>query len=160
VGRHSAIPHPRTAHTDVLLIALAVVGALILAILIALALRKPVRAARRRRRPDPSRRLIGAWQESLDVLTEAGLPDLSALTSAEVAALARDEFGAGPGARVESLGRSANAVVYASTTVVTDAVADEAWSTQRAIRTGVRRQLGVRRRAGSVLRYHRSARRH
>jgi hypothetical protein len=123
-----------------LIIALSIVfGVLLIALLLGVFGRKPLRAARRRRAPDPRTRLLGAWQESLDVLTEAGLPELSTLTSAEVATLAGEQFGAGPRAEAESLGT--------------------AWERHGVLRKEVRAQLGWPGRFVASVRYHRPGRR-
>jgi hypothetical protein len=135
----------------VLIAVVALAGVLVLLLL----LRKPVRAWRRRRRPDPRDRLLGAWQECIDVLSEAGLPPLDALTNAEIAALAAERFGPEPGFRAADLGRQANAVVYSERTTIGDGQAAEAWRTQRSVRRMVRRGLGPRDRVAATLRYHR-----
>jgi hypothetical protein len=141
---------------DGLLVALLVVLAvLVIALLVILLLRKVVRAARRRRSADPRARLIGAWRESIDVLTEAGLPVLTALTSAEIATLTAEQFGDENGRTVANLGAVANSVAYSSATVVAPEQADAAWSEHRALRKGVRSTLGVRDRLAATMRYHR-----
>jgi hypothetical protein len=106
--------------------------------------------------PDPRARVIGAWRESLDVLAEAGMPDLSTLTSHEIAALTGEQFGTDAAAGTASLGAAANSVVYSTATPVADADADAAWAQHRAVRKIVHRRLGVRGRIAAGLRYHRS----
>jgi Transglutaminase-like superfamily len=139
VAPPSSVPTAITSASKALIIALSIVfGLLLIALLLGLFGRKPLRAARRRRSPDPRARLIGAWQESLDVLTEAGLPELSTLTSAEVAALAGEQFGARPRAEAESLGTAANAVAYSVHTQVATRDADAAWERHRVLRKQVR----------------------
>jgi hypothetical protein len=156
VARPSKVPTAITSASKALIIALSIVfGLLVIALLLGLFGRKPLRAARRRRSPDPRARLIGAWQESLDVLTEAGLPELSTLTSAEVAALAGEQFGARPQAEAESLGTAANAVAYSVHTQVATQDADAAWERHRVLRKEVRAQLGWTGRMAASLRYHR-----
>jgi len=143
-----------------LIIALSIVfGVLLIALLLGVFGRKPLRAARRRRAPDPRTRLLGAWQESLDVLTEAGLPELSTLTSAEVATLAGEQFGAGPRAEAESLGTAANAVAYSVHTQIAPQDADTAWERHGVLRKEVRAQLGWPGRFVASVRYHRPGRR-
>ncbi|HEY7008812.1 MAG TPA: transglutaminase-like domain-containing protein [Jatrophihabitantaceae bacterium] len=144
------------APKHVLLIAvLVVLGVLLAGVLVLLTTRKRFRAARRRRAVDPRARLIGAWQESLDVLTEAGLPELTTLTSAEIAALTAEQFGAESGRAVAALGASANAVAYHPSAAVSAEDADAAWAEERALRKQVRSVLGVREQMAAHLRYHR-----
>jgi hypothetical protein len=159
VAPKSAVPHSSSTATDAVLIAiLAALGLLLLVIVVVLLSRKRVRAARRRRSPDPRVRLIGAWQESLDMLAEAGLPDLHTLTSAEIAALTGEQFGADTAAATASLGDAANSVAYSTGTVIADADADAAWARHRTVRKQVHRQLGMRGRLSAGMRYHRAGR--
>jgi hypothetical protein len=156
VAPKSAIPHTGTSPTHALLIALLVaIGVLIAVILVLLFTRKRVRAARRRRSPDPRLRVIGAWQESLDMLAEAGLPDLTALTSTEIAALTGEQFGAGPAGETTSLGAAADAATYRPSGAVAPDEADTAWQRHRSVRRQIHRQLGVRGRVAAGMRYHR-----
>jgi hypothetical protein len=155
----SEIPATSSAAKSALLIAVLIaLGLLVLVLLVVLLTRKRVRAARRRRSPDPRTRVIGAWQESIDILTEAGLPELTTLTSAEIADLTSEQFGEENGRTVATLGTAANAVAYSASTVVAPADADAAWSDQRTLRKGVRSQLGVRARLAATVRYHRPRR--
>lgn len=156
VAPKSAIPHLNTTATHALLIALLVViGVLIVVLLVVLLTRKRVRAARRRRSPDPRLRVIGAWQENLDMLAEVGLPDLTALTSTEIAALTGEQFGADAAGETASLGAAANAAAYRPSGVVAVAEAETAWQHHRSVRRQIHRQLGVRGRVAAGLRYHR-----
>ena len=157
VAPKSTVPHTGVAPTHALLIAVLVaIGVLLVIILVVLLTRKRVRAARRRRVPDPRARVIGAWRESLDVLAEAGMPDLSTLTSHEIATLTGEQFGAAAAAGAASLGTVANSVAYSTSTQVADADADAAWAKHRVVRKIVYRQLGMRGRIAAGLRYHRS----
>ncbi|MGH8860891.1 MAG: transglutaminase domain-containing protein [Jatrophihabitantaceae bacterium] len=159
VAPKSRVPQTISHVNHALLIALFVaLGVLLVSLLVVLLARKRVRAARRRRSPDPRTRLIGAWQENLDVLTEAGLPELATLTSSEIADLTGEQFGTETGAETASLGVAANAVAYSRATVVAAQDADAAWTRQRTISRAVHRQLGVRGRFVSGLRYHRPKR--
>lgn len=159
VAPKSSVPHHGSAPTHALLIAVVAAVVLLLAVLLAiLLLRKRVRAARRRRCPDPRLRLIGAWRESLDVLAEAGLPDLTSMTSAEIAQLTTEQFGPETGSDAAALGTAANAVAYSSATVIADGDADAAWARCRNVRRQVHRQLGVRGRIAAGMRYHRPRR--
>src|SRR5205085_2158688 len=108
-----------SAPRDGLLVALLLaISALVLALLLVLLSRKRMRRARRRRADDPRTQLLGAWQESLDMLSESGLPDLTTLTSAEVAELTGEQFGSAPRDQASVLGQAANSVAYSSVTVV------------------------------------------
>jgi hypothetical protein len=152
----SPVPTAITSASKALIIALSIVfGLLLIALLLGVFGRKPLRTARRKRAPDPRTRLIGAWRESLDVLTEAGLPELSTLTSAEVAALTGEQFGERSQAEAESLGTAANAVAYSTHTQIAAQDADAAWERHRVLRKEVRAQLGLAGRVAASLRYHR-----
>lgn len=159
VAKKSATPSTSSTTNHALLIAIIVViGLLLIVLLLILASRKSVRAARRRRSPDPRTRVIGAWQESMDTLTEAGLPELTTMTSAEIAELAGEQFGPESGRATAALGAAANSVAYSAATVVAPEEADAAWAEQRALRRQVRSQLGWRGRIAASLRYHRPKR--
>ena len=119
VASNAPVPATTTATRDGALVALVVVlGVLLLGLLLVLASRKPLRAARRRRAPDPRSRIIGAWQETIDVLTESGLPELRTLTSAEIVTLTDEQFGVETARAAATLGASANAVAYSAATQV------------------------------------------
>ena len=157
VAPKSQVPHHAITSTHALLVAVLVaIGVLLLVIVVVLLTRKRVRAARRRRAPDPRVRVIGAWRESLDMLAEAGMPDLGTLTSHEIATRAGEQFGPEAAAGTARLGTTANVVAYSTTTDVGSADADAAWAQHRDVRRIVHRQLGVRGRLAAGLRYHRS----
>jgi hypothetical protein len=160
VAPKSATPHDKgvsvAAVLVVVLIALLAIIAVIVAILLA---RKRVRARRRRRAGDPRRRLLGAWQESLDVLTESGLPDLTYLTSAEVASTTGERFGGEPAAQARYIGDAANVALFSPTSWIGPGEADAAWRAQVVLSKSVRRRLGWRDRIGAGLRYNRVKRR-
>lgn len=137
------------------LITLAVVIVLVLAYL---AVRKWVRL-RRRRRGDPRHRVVGAWQETLDVLVESGLRDPSALTSAEVAAATTAAFGTQPGEQARYLGDSANVAIFSPGASIGAQDADAAWTAHLALRRAVHHRLPWPQRLAARLRYHRPARR-
>jgi hypothetical protein len=138
-----------------ILIVLAVIVAVALLLLLLLLVRKRLRVRRRRRRGDPRRRLLGAWQESLDVLVEAGLPDLTYLTSNEVAAVTGERFGGELAAQARYLGNAANAALFSPSSWIGSADADAAWRAQVVMSRSVRRRLGWRERITAGLRYHR-----
>lgn len=128
---------------------------LILALLVALALRKPVRMHRRRRAAAPRARVLGAWQEGLDVLTEAGLSGLGPLTGTEVVAVTAQRFGTDAGARAGELAAVAGTALFSEQAVFTAPDAVNAWRNERALRRAVRRSLSRRGRLRAALRYHR-----
>jgi hypothetical protein len=128
------------------LVALAVV------LLLVLLLRKAVRV-RRRHGGDPRRRIVGAWQESLDVLVEAGLPDVTASTTSEIVAATQHAFGADSAARARSVGTAADVAVFSPTAWLHPAEADRAWQEHAALRRAVRQHLTLGQRIAARLRY-------
>jgi len=157
VAPKSKVPREATATRGwVLGVVIAAIVLLVAALLGALLLRKPVRARARRREPDPGARVLGAWAESIDRLTEAGLPPLDSLTNTEIAAVAREQFGEVPGEAAGVLGRAATAVVYNPRAQFTDEDAANAWRTERLLRKEVGRSLGFGPRLATALRYHRT----
>lgn len=115
--------------------------------------RRRLRERRRRRADDPRQRMLGAWHETLDLLTESGLPDTAALTSTEVADSTRLRFGAWAGDVVGCLGEVANAAIFSPSTPVVAAAADDAWRSYEVVRSVVREQLTRRERISAVLRF-------
>jgi len=99
--------------------------------------------------------LLGAWHESLDVLAESGLADLTNLTSSEIVMATGDRFGAEPARHAAYLGQAANAAIYSSSIWVGPAEADAAWVAHTTLRRLVRRRLGVGARLAAGLRFHR-----
>jgi hypothetical protein len=160
-GGHAVAPQSRTPGASGLsateLLAVALIAAVVaLALLVCFALaRKQVRARRRRRHGDPRRRLLGAWQEAIDVLVEAGLPDLSCATSAEVVASTAARFGTGPGERARRLGAAANVAIFSPTSWIPSDAAEEAWRDEVALSRAVRGQLDRRARLRARLRFNR-----
>lgn len=159
VAKHSKVQKPASrSHTGLLVALVLVAIVLLLAVLIVLLSRKPRRAARRRKAPDPRARVIGAWRESIDMLTEAGLPEMGTMTSAEIAELASERFGPPSGDRTASLGSTADAVTYSSATVVGSADADRAWNEHRLLRREVLGTMPLRDRVSARVRYYRPRR--
>jgi hypothetical protein len=163
-GGHAVAPSSTTRHgaglsiaglVGIVLVSTFVVLAVLLALLLA---RKVVRTRRRRRFTDPRRRLLGAWQESLDVLVEAGLPDLTYATSAEVVASTHSRFGPQPAAEAQFLGAAANVAIFSPGSHVGPAEAEAAWRAQVVLARAVRRRLGWRERLRARLRYNRPRR--
>jgi hypothetical protein len=161
-GGHAIAPKsevpagPGASHKALVIALLITFGALVLAALLLLLLRKGLRRRRRQRDPDPRARVVGAWRESIDVLTEAGLPDLTNLTSTEIAGLAGAQFGADPGSQVSYIGQTANSAAYSTALLVGPQDADAAWQAEKALRRQVNRQLGFGGRFAAWLRYHRN----
>ncbi len=156
VARRSAVPRSgSTSGRGLLFALLAAAGALALSMLLVFGSRKRVRAARRRRGRDPRTQLLGAWQESIDMLSEAGLPELSTSTSAEIAAQTQAQFGPTPGQQTAELGRRANAVAYDTRAEVGPEDVEQAWAAHYVLRRSVRLELGWRGRMSAALRYHR-----
>ena len=157
VAPKSNVSHRATTSNRPLIVAL-LIGLAILAfpLLLVLLFRKRIRARRRRRLPDPRRRLLGAWHESLDVLTESGLPDLTNLTSTEIVEATSARFGTEPANQTAYLGEAANAAVYSTASWVGPDDADAAWAAHSTLRRLVRRHLSVRGRLAAGLRYHRT----
>jgi len=147
-------------------LSLVVLGLIVLGGLFALAglallvpvLRKLRRAHRRRTVGDPRRRLVGAWQESLDVLIEYGLPELETLTSAEVAATTAERFGDEPAAQARLIGDAANTALFSPTSWIGSPEAEAAWRAEAVLRRTVRRRLGWRDRINAELRFHKMRR--
>ena len=137
----------------ILIIAAALAALLILAAVFQLA-RRQMRLRRRRHHGDPRRRLLGAWQESLDMLEEAGMPDLTNLTSREVSEHTGARFGGETGAQARFLGDAANTAIFSPTSWIGPAEADTAWRAHAVLTRSVHDRLGWRERFGARLRYH------
>ncbi|HEU5266656.1 MAG TPA: transglutaminase-like domain-containing protein [Jatrophihabitans sp.] len=155
VGQKSAVDHGNQA--PILMIAVLVVAA-VAAVMLLLALfqigRRRLRMRRRRRFGDPRRRLLGAWQESLDMLEESGMPDLTNLTSREISEQTGARFGGDTGAQARFLGDAANAAIFSPTSWIGPAEADTAWRAQGVLTRSVRDRLTWRERLTARLRYH------
>jgi hypothetical protein len=158
-GKKGVVPHRSSADfalgLAVSLIGLAVLIVLVLALL---GLRKR-RRVRRRQRGDPRRRVVGAWQETLDVLVESGMRDPSALTSAEVADATAAAFGAQPAVNARYLGDCANLAIFSPGTPIAGQDADAAWAAHAELRRAVHGRLPWPQRVAARLRYPRPARR-
>jgi transglutaminase-like putative cysteine protease len=156
VAGRSTVPHRHASSNRALTVALwTALALLVLGLCVVLSLRKRLRARRRHHAVDPRHRLLGAWHESLDVLAESGLPDLTYLTSSEIALATAARFGPETASHAAYLGRAANAVIYSSSAMVGPAAADAAWLSHATLRQLVRRRLGVSGRLAAGLRYHR-----
>jgi hypothetical protein len=126
-----------------------VVLAGLLAVPVVLVVAKRLRRRRRRHARTPTARVMGAWQEALDRLTEHGLPVHRTETADEVSAHAAARFNgaATPVARMVPL----VALALFAPFEPSDDVARHAWDLERAVRTGLRPVGGPRRRAWAVV---------
>jgi hypothetical protein len=157
IAPKSKVPkNPGASQRPLVLALIIVIAVLLLALLALLLVRKQLRRRRRRNDPDPRRRAIGAWRESIDVLSEAGLPDLTNLTADEISLLTGERFGADPAGQAGAVGRTANAAAYSTALLVGPQEAEAAWEAERILRRLVNRQLGARGRFNAWLRYHRN----
>jgi TgpA N-terminal domain/Transglutaminase-like superfamily len=82
---------------------------------------------RRRRRGDPARRVVGAWAESLDLLSELKVADVPALTSTEVGDVVGDRYGPEARDHVGQIGALADRAIFSTSARFTDADADACW---------------------------------
>jgi transglutaminase-like putative cysteine protease len=156
VAKKSTIQNPHVRQNSalpVLGIAAGVLGALVLLAVISLLARKRLRMARRRRVTDPRARVLGAWIESVDLLSESGLRDLATLTSTEIVAATRLRFGPESAARAAAVGDAANTAAYSPASVIDPSSGDAAWQAHTALRRLVRQQLPLGVRVGASLRY-------
>jgi hypothetical protein len=162
-GGHAVAPKSKTPSSKSLsapvltIIVLAVVALVAVLLVLGLVTRKRIRV-RRRRRGGPRERLVGAWQESIDVLAEAGLTELGSATSSEVAESAAERFGPEPGDHARRLGSAANVAIFHPSAPIESSDADLAWQTHAKLRRSVRRRLGWRDRLSAGLRYNRAHR--
>jgi transglutaminase-like putative cysteine protease len=109
---------------------------------------------RRRRRcndPDSRRRVLGAWQQITERLTEIGLPATGTHTAQEVAAFGAERVGGAVGRRLSALAALVNEVEYAGRRPDA-AVADAAWADCAAVENSVRRRTPRRTRLLRLLR--------
>lgn len=109
------------------------------------------RRGRRRGDPDVRRRVLGAWQQIVDSLTEIGLPATGAHTAQEVAAFGAEHLGGAVGQRLPDLATLVNEVAYAGRSP-DPAAADAAWADCDAVEETVRRRVPRRVRLLRLLR--------
>ena len=159
-GGHAAAPPSSAPHspgvsvTALVVVVLLAVVVLLLAVLVLLLVRKHVRL-RRRQRGDPRHQVVGAWQESVDLLVEAGLPDLRYATTAEVVTAAGNRFGPDPADHARAIGRAADVAIFSPATRIAPVDADAAWRAQADLRRAVSAALRRRDRIRVRLRYNR-----
>ncbi len=148
----SSVPVARYVTGALIALALLVLVLVPLLFLGGLVVRKRWRL-RRRGHGTPRERLAGAWQETLDMLVESGMPPVSTLTGAEVVAAAEQRYGPEPAAAVRGLAESANRAIFHPGWEPSAADADEAWRAERTLRRHVRGTLDVGERIHARLRY-------
>jgi transglutaminase-like putative cysteine protease len=101
---------------------------------------KTHRRRRRRRAPGPAARVLGAWQEQIDRLTERGVTPPVSLTFHEVAQYVRDALGEAA-QLVEQSAELATTAVYAPECLA-DADADRAWQLVAGLRSQIHARSG------------------
>ncbi|MEU6349048.1 DUF3488 and transglutaminase-like domain-containing protein [Streptomyces sp. NPDC047072] len=109
------------------------------------------RRGRRRGDPDAGRRVLGAWQQIVERLTQLGLPDTGAHTAQEIAAFGTSRLDGTVGLRLPALATLVNEIRYGGHGP-DPAAADAAWADTDAIERTVRTQLPRRTRLLHVLR--------
>lgn len=109
------------------------------------------RRSRRRNDPDVRRRVLGAWQQIVERLTEIGLPATGAHTAQEVADFGAEHVGGAVGGRLPGLATLVNEVEYAGRRPDAAAV-DAAWADCDAVERTVRHRVPRRTRLLRLLR--------
>jgi hypothetical protein len=147
---------PLSLHVDwVLVLGVALPGAVIFTLLSGFlgtpALRRRLRRLARHQTGDPAAMAAGAWLELVDGLSRLGVEVVPSATSTEVVAQVAGRFGAefGPPARV--IAALADQALYCAQWPVDPASAQSAWDTQHQLYRSLRRQVGRRERAQSLL---------
>jgi transglutaminase-like putative cysteine protease len=127
-------------------------AAAVLAYLIAIALVPALRRYRRRRSPRPGDRVLGAWHQTLDHLTDVGLPRSRALTGHEVAGFAHRTIGDAAQAHLRPLADLVNRTRYAPPDLAAqEPDAEAAWHHTKAINHLVTKTKGPFRRTARRL---------
>jgi transglutaminase-like putative cysteine protease len=152
VAPKSAVPHHAGHTVPIVLLSLVALLALMILAVCLLLLAKRNRRRRRRGAVDPRNRVIGAWQEALDLLSESGAGDVTALTSIEVAAVTEKRFGSAAGVQVSQIANVANVAIYSPATVIAVEDSEVAWQSQASLRRLVREALPWRTRLMAGLR--------
>ncbi|MEV0220088.1 transglutaminaseTgpA domain-containing protein [Streptomyces sp. NPDC050704] len=98
------------------------------------------RRSRRRNAPDARRRVLGAWQQITDRLTEIGLPATGAHTAQEVAAFGAEHMDDATARRLPALATLVNEVEYAGHNPDAAAAAS-AWADSDTIEKTVRHRI-------------------
>jgi hypothetical protein len=115
------------------------------------ALRRRLRRLARHQSGDPAAMAAGAWLELVDGLSRLGVDIVPSATSTEVVAQVADRFGDqfAPPARV--IATLADQALYCDQWPVDPVSAQCAWDTQHQLYRSLRRQVGRRERAQSLL---------
>jgi len=142
------------SNTGLLIAAAVIAGVIVVTALVFgwIIVGKQRRRKRRRYGDTPIDRVVGAWHETLDALTEAHLSDLAALTSDEVGQSVRQHFGEPVAAHATRVGAAANVALFSSGASINTAVADDTWSEHDALRRSMHDALGLRSRIRMALR--------
>lgn len=109
------------------------------------------RRSRRRNDPDARRRLLGAWQQIIERLTEIGLPATGAHTAQEVAAFGAERVDDAVARRLPALATLVNEVEYGGRRPDA-ATAASAWADCDAVEKTVQRRIPRRTRLLRLLR--------
>jgi hypothetical protein len=138
--------HGAHSHTALLIAVVVVAGVLVVAALAFswIIVRKRRRRQRRRAGETAIDRVVGAWHETLDTLTEADLADLTALTSDEVGESVRRQLGDPVAAHATRVGAVANVALFSSGSGIDTAVADDVWYEHDELRRSIHATLGLR----------------
>ena len=146
--------HGANSHTALLVAVAVVAGVLVIAALVFgwIILRKRRRRQRRRAGETAIDRVVGAWHETLDTLTEADMVDLTALTSDEVGESVRRQLGDPVAAHAARVGAVANVALFSSRSGIDTAVADDMWDEHDELRRSIHARLGLRSRLRMMLR--------
>jgi hypothetical protein len=146
--------HGANSHTALLVAVAVVAGVLVIAALVFgwIILRKRRRRQRRRAGETAIDRVVGAWHETLDTLTEADMADLTALTSDEVSESVRRQLGDPVAAHAARMGAVANVALFSSRPGIDTAVAEDMWDEHDELRRSIHARLGLRSRLRMMLR--------
>ncbi|MCW2525642.1 MAG: Transglutaminase superfamily protein [Pseudonocardiales bacterium] len=135
-----------------LLIPLVLIVGVITAVVVTY-LRRRRRRRRRRTRGDPRDQVIGAWRESLDVLREGGLGDLTGLTGAEVTTASEALFGVEAATAVAVLSTTANRAIFSSVATIEALDAEIAWRSHGLLVRSMHEAPARRTRLAALLRH-------
>jgi hypothetical protein len=128
-----------------------IIATLLAAFLGAPAVRRRLRRVARHQADDPAAMAAGAWLELVDGLSRLGLDIVPSATSTEVVDQLASRFGEdfGPPARV--VASLADQALYSTIWPLDESGAQLAWDSQRQLCRRLRRQVGFRDRAQSLL---------
>ncbi len=95
-------------------------------------------------------RVVGAWNESLDRLAEAGVESLETMSAPEVAVETRTHFGDTPADQLLPVGILATRALF-DDSPITDTEAETAWSDTEDFRRSLRQSLPRTRRVVTLV---------